>query len=76
MVVCTDLTQRRDGESLVSLSIRRHIRWHPPDARLRQLVQDFNQERPDTYLAQGMQNAVRKAFARGVERLHWDLVRV
>ena len=45
-------------------------------ARLRQLVQDVNQERPDTYLAQGMQNAVQKAFARGEERLHWDLVRV
>ena len=44
--------------------------------RLRRLVRDVNAERPDTYLARGVQNAVRKAFAHGVENLHWDPVRV
>lgn len=44
--------------------------------RLRRLVQSVNAGRPDTYLAQGVQNGVQKAFARGVERLNWDLAQI
>lgn len=44
--------------------------------RLRRLIHSVNVGRPDTYLAEGVQNGVQKAFARGVERLNWDLAQI
>jgi hypothetical protein len=46
----------------------------PASARrqLRELVHQLHSEYPETYLAQGMQNAVRQAFATGIDRLAWS----
>ena len=43
---------------------------------LGELVRRVNAERPETYLARGVQNAVLTTFAHGVERLRWDRGRV
>lgn len=39
-------------------------------------VDSFNEENPDIYLLQGVQNGVIQAFHSGVERLEWDTRRV
>ena len=44
--------------------------------QLRLLVHSVIVDRPDMFLARGVQNAVQKAFAHGVAHLRWDLVRV
>jgi len=47
--------------------VRRHLRHH---------VRQVNEERPEIYLALGVQNAVQQAFAHGVQSLHWEVARV
>jgi hypothetical protein len=44
--------------------------------QLARLVGRVIADRPDTFLARGVQNAVRKAFASGVVSLAWDQIRV
>lgn len=41
-------------------------------ARLRQLIRELHARHPETYLAHGVQNAVRRAFETGIERLDWS----
>ncbi|MBT3343758.1 MAG: hypothetical protein HN712_03650 [Gemmatimonadetes bacterium] len=40
-------------------------------SQVRDLVHELNTQYPETYLAQGVRNAVRVAFAAGIERLEW-----
>ena len=54
----------------------RGITGEPPSDDLKNLfdhaVDSFNEENPDIYLSQGVQNGVIQAFHSGVERLEWD----
>lgn len=43
---------------------------------LRRMVEAVNRQHPDTYLAQGVQNGVSRAFGDGVRQLNWDLTTV
>jgi hypothetical protein len=43
---------------------------------IQQMVSLVNSEHPDTYLAQGLQNSVRKAFEQGVRKLKWDVAKI
>ena len=40
---------------------------------IRSMVETVNRDHPETYLAQGMQNSVNRAFEEGVRRLNWDI---
>ena len=40
---------------------------------IRSTVEIINRDHPETYLAQGMQNGVNRAFEEGVRRLNWDI---
>lgn len=43
----------------------------PARVQLRELVLELHAQYPETYLAHGVQNAVRQAFVAGIERLDW-----
>ena len=73
------LLQNRDFVRVV------HEEYHAltgkePDARiavfLRRMVEEVNRKHPETYLVQGVQNSINKAFSAGIEQLHWDSERV
>ncbi|MFH1571988.1 MAG: hypothetical protein ABIL09_28620 [Gemmatimonadota bacterium] len=40
---------------------------------LRRMVEAVNRAHPETYLAQGLQNGINRAFEDGVRRLNWDV---
>ena len=40
------------------------------------MVEAVNRDHPETYLAQGMQNSVNRAFEEGVRRLNWDVTTI
>ena len=42
-------------------------------AAIKTMVETVNRDHPETYLAQGMQNSVNRAFEEGVKRLNWDV---
>jgi hypothetical protein len=50
----------------------------PPSARayLRRMVDHVHETHPEAHLARGVQNAVKRAFATGIERLAWDVITV
>ena len=43
---------------------------------LRRMVEEVNRKYPETYLVQGVENSINKAFSAGIEQLHWDSERV
>ena len=43
---------------------------------IRSMVETVNRDHPETYLAQGMQNGVNRAFEEGVRRLNWDVSKI
>ena len=40
------------------------------------MVAEINRKHPETYLAHGVRNGVRKAFERGISRLKWDATKI
>ena len=42
-------------------------------AAIKTMVETVNRDHPETYLAQGLQNSVNRAFEEGVKRLNWDV---
>lgn len=44
--------------------------------QIRRMVATVNSAHPETFLAQGMQNGVKKAFEKGARKLKWDVAKI
>jgi hypothetical protein len=44
--------------------------------QIRRMVLAVNSAHPETFLAQGMQNGVKKAFEKGARKLKWDVAKI
>lgn len=73
------LATERQFQSAIESAYHDFTGQMPPaelSVHLRRMIGAVNAERPDIFLAHGVQNAVRKAFASGIDSLRWDQVRV
>ena len=44
--------------------------------QMQKMVVEINAKHPETYLIQGIQNGVKKAFEDGIRKLHWDVEKI
>lgn len=73
------LISNQHFEAVIARDYREFVEEEPSATvlkQIRRMVAAVNSAHPETFLAQGMQNGVKKAFEKGARKLHWDVAKI